>query len=72
MTNSQAKNILQRVLDSAKGKPLAPGEEKIARGELMDAIHVASIEAMKQFSDPTMDKELVKMFEELAEQVSKS
>lgn len=56
MTNDEAKQIFLKFL----------GGEKITRGQLMDAIHVASIEAMK--SDPD-DKELVDIFERFAKRI---
>ena len=57
MTNEEAKKIFKRFLDG----------EKITRGELVDAVHVASVEAMK--SDPD-DKKLVSIFEKFSEKIN--
>lgn len=59
MTNDEAKQIFLKFL----------GGEKITRGQLMDAIHVASIEAMKAAPD---DQELVDIFEGFAKMVKEA
>ncbi len=59
MTNDEAKKIFESFL---KG-------DKITRGELIDAIHIASIEAMKEQPD---DTELVALFESLAKRIAEA
>ena len=56
MTNDEAKRIFSSFLEGSK----------ITRGDLLDAIHIASIEAMKEQPD---DIDLVNLFEQLATKI---
>ena len=59
MTNDEAKRIFLEFLAG----------EKITRGQLMDAIHIASVEAMKATPD---DQKLVDIFEGFAKRIKEA